>query len=76
MSREWFDRVPAILADTRFGVTARRMASRGYDCFVDPDDDDQRWWCDREQAHRVCRWARAYLLEALSMRANIAYTQI
>lgn len=37
------DRTPAILADiARFGVTARRVADRGHDRFVDPDDDDQR----------------------------------
>ncbi len=37
------DRVPAILADiARFGVTARRVAERGYERFTDPDDDDQR----------------------------------
>lgn len=37
------DRIPAILADiARFAVTARRVAERGRDRFVDPDDDDQR----------------------------------
>ncbi len=37
------DRVPAILADiARFAVTARRVAARGHDRFVDPADDDQR----------------------------------
>lgn len=36
-------RTAAILADiARFAVTARRIASRGHDRFVDPDDDDQR----------------------------------
>jgi len=40
---ESFDRVPAILADiARFGVTAGRVAARGHDRFIDPDDDDQR----------------------------------
>lgn len=37
------DRTPALLADlARFAVTARRVADRGHDRFVDPDDDDQR----------------------------------
>lgn len=37
------DRTPAILADVaRFGVTARRVAGRGHERFVDPHDDDQR----------------------------------
>jgi len=37
------DRVPAILADIeRFAVTARRVAARGHERFIDPDDDDQR----------------------------------
>lgn len=43
MSGDEFDRVPAILADiARFAVTARRVADRGHERFVDPDDDDQR----------------------------------
>lgn len=37
------DRVPAILADiARFAVTARRVAERGYERFIDPDDDQRR----------------------------------
>jgi uncharacterized protein with HEPN domain len=37
------DRVAAILADIdRFAVTARRVVQRGFERFVDPDDDDQR----------------------------------
>ncbi|WP_378144844.1 DUF86 domain-containing protein [Cnuibacter sp. UC19_7] len=37
------ERVPAILADIeRFAVSARRVVARGRDCFLDPDDDDQR----------------------------------
>lgn len=37
------DRIPAILADVaRFAATARRVVSRGHDCFIDPDNDDQR----------------------------------
>jgi len=37
------DRTLAILADVaRFAVTARRVVGRGHDCFIDPDDDDQR----------------------------------
>ncbi|MDF1489865.1 HepT-like ribonuclease domain-containing protein [Tessaracoccus caeni] len=43
MSGDRGDRVPAILADiARFGVTAQRVANRGYERFIDPDDDDQR----------------------------------
>lgn len=42
MSAE-LDRVPAILADiARFTATARRVADRGRDRFVDLEDDDQR----------------------------------
>lgn len=38
-----FDRAPAVLADiARFAASARRVAARGRDRFVDPDDDDQR----------------------------------
>jgi uncharacterized protein with HEPN domain len=37
------DRVPALLADiARFAASARRVAERGHDRFVDPEDDDQR----------------------------------
>lgn len=40
---EDLDRTRAILVDiARFAATARRVASRGHDCFVDPDNDDQR----------------------------------
>lgn len=43
MSEDDLDRLPAILADVaRFAVTARRVADRGHERFVDPDDDDQR----------------------------------
>lgn len=43
MSGDEIDRVPAILADiARFATTARRVADRGHERFVDPDDDDQR----------------------------------
>lgn len=43
MSRDDVDRVAAILSDiARFAVTARRVAGRGYERFIDPDDDDQR----------------------------------
>jgi uncharacterized protein with HEPN domain len=43
VSDDELDRVPAILADiARFAVTARRVAGRGHERFVDPDDDDQR----------------------------------
>lgn len=37
------DRTTAILgAIARFAVSARRVAQRGHDRFVDPDDDDQQ----------------------------------
>jgi uncharacterized protein with HEPN domain len=37
------DRTPAILADiARFAKSAARVAARGHEVFVDPDDDDQR----------------------------------
>ncbi|WP_308465257.1 HepT-like ribonuclease domain-containing protein [Rathayibacter soli] len=40
---EDLDRTPAVLADiARFAATARRVVSRDHDCFIDPDDDDQR----------------------------------
>jgi uncharacterized protein with HEPN domain len=43
VSEDDLDRLPAILADiARFVVTARRVADRGHERFVDPDDDDQR----------------------------------
>ncbi len=43
MNGDEFDRVPVILADiARFAVTARRVADRGHDRFIDPSDDDQR----------------------------------
>ena len=36
-------RVPAILDDIeRFAVSARRVVARGYERFMDPEDDDQR----------------------------------
>ena len=37
------DRVAAILADiARFAKSAARVAGRGHEVFIDPDDDDQR----------------------------------
>ncbi len=43
MSGDELHRMPAILADiARFVVTARRVADRGHERFIDPDDDDQR----------------------------------
>jgi len=43
VSGDELDRVPVILADiARFAVTARRVADRGHERFIDPDDDDQR----------------------------------
>jgi uncharacterized protein with HEPN domain len=43
VSENDLDRVPAILADIAgFAVTARRVADRGHERFIDPDDDDQR----------------------------------
>jgi uncharacterized protein with HEPN domain len=37
------DRTAAILADiARFAKSAARVAARGHDVFIDPEDDDQR----------------------------------
>jgi uncharacterized protein with HEPN domain len=37
------ERIPALLADiARFAVSARRVAARGHERFVEPEDDEQR----------------------------------
>ena len=43
MSRDQEWRIPAILTDiSRFAATAKRVVSRGWATFSDPDNDDQR----------------------------------